>query len=108
MAEALDQRAQQGGSQFRIDDVGLGEDLAEIAVDVGNAELLRDFRQIGDPLNTAGLLELRPGIFRLADGTYVAVSDQMRPYWACNSAPGSQRCVQHERQQALTASSHPP
>ena len=42
----------------------VGEGGAELGVDVGDPELLRDLGQIGGPFDATGGLELRPGLVR--------------------------------------------
>jgi hypothetical protein len=59
-AEPLDQHAHHGRAQARLGDRALGEDLPEVAVHVGDAVLGRNLREVGDPVDAPGLLELRP------------------------------------------------
>ena len=63
-AQALDQHAHQRRAEARLDHRGLGEDLAEIAVDVADAVLGRDLGEVAGPFDAAGLLELRIAVRR--------------------------------------------
>ncbi len=58
LAEPLDQRAQHGRGESRMRDRGIGEAGAELGMHVLHAELLRNLRQVGHPVDAAGVLEL--------------------------------------------------
>ena len=61
-AHSLDQRADERGGKLGVRDRGIGKRRAQLGIDVGHAELLRNLRQIGRPLDAAGALELVPGL----------------------------------------------
>ena len=61
---ALDQRADQGRAEFGMRHRRVRKRRAKLGVDVGDSELLRNFRQIGRPPDAARGLELGPGLWR--------------------------------------------
>src|SRR5258705_12831757 len=65
-AQSAHELAHHGRAHARIGHGALGEDLAKVSVDVGDAILCRDLRAIRHPLDAPGLLELRPGVLLLA------------------------------------------
>ncbi len=67
-AQAFDQLAHHGRAQARFGQGALGKDLAQIAVHVFHAVLLRDVGQVGDPIDAPGLLKLIPARFLGATG----------------------------------------
>ena len=103
-AHALDHRAEHERAHARLGHVAVGEDLAEVGVDVVHAVLPGDVGEVGDPVDAAGALqlvpgvrgraaragdpavrrvvdhevELRPVLGRLADVVDVAVADEVR------------------------------
>src|SRR5882724_2233187 len=58
--------AHHGRAHARIGHGALGKDLAKVSVDVVDAVLARGLREVRHPLDAPGLLELRPGVVRLA------------------------------------------
>src|ERR1700730_3007670 len=58
---ALDQRADQSSAEFGMRHGRVGKRRAKLCVDVSDPELLRNFREIGGPLDAATGLELGPG-----------------------------------------------
>ena len=49
-------------ASLRLSDQRGGEELAEIAIDVVDAVLRRNFREVADPFDAPGLLELRHAV----------------------------------------------
>ena len=58
----------QRGAELGMRHGRVGERRAELGIDVGDAELLRDLRQVADPADAAGLLELRPRLVGQLEG----------------------------------------
>src|SRR5687767_10253700 len=57
-AEAADERAEEGRREARTGDRRVGEGGADLTVDILDSVLRRNLRQVGGPLDAAGLLEL--------------------------------------------------
>src|SRR6266850_2804969 len=82
-AEALDQRADEGGGEARARDGARGERGAHLAIDVLHAVLTRDLGEVARPLDPASLLELGERRIRLLqevpEGAVVHDEVDLRP-----------------------------
>ena len=65
-AEPLDQRAHQRGAHPRLRDQRGREQLADVAIDVADAVLRRDVREVAGPGDPPGALELGKRLRRIA------------------------------------------